>query len=274
MQHKATGLYKDAFICKNKKDGKLYTIIQIKDKKRAEKIIEFIGEQQKNAKFSDLVEHFVYKEDLHIVFQYMRGIPLEKRLKQMCTLEEKMEIGKRLLEKLVLFQMPPYFLCQCLEPDNIIVTDSLKVNFEYTLDKVEEYDTYTNKQACVFLYMVIKILFAEELKKNVIEPMEIFLRRIQSCEDFDSLQIYKLYCESCNEIKKIPDEELAVPKNWLFRLWEKIKSFRKVIKHSILFLIFLGVCIYTIYSIWHSFQVKGYQKNYNSIGTVEIEEDG
>ena len=274
VQHKMTGLHKDIYICKNREDNQLYTIIRMKDKNSTTKIIEFICEQKKNTKFSDFVEYFVYKEDLHIVFRYKRGTILEKHLKQICTIEERMEIGKKILEKLVLFQVTPYFLCQCLELDNIFITDSLEVNFEYTLDKVEKYDTYTTKQAEAYLYRVITVLFSKELKKHVIEPMEHFLKKIQTYEDFDSLHMYKLYCESCDEIRKIPDEDLAVSKNWFFRLWERIKSFRKVIRDSILSLIFLGVFLYMIYSIWSSFQIKGYQKNYNSIGTVEIGDDG
>lgn len=274
VQHRVTGLHKDIYICKNKEDGQLYTIIRIKDKKNTAKIVEFICEQKRNAKFSDFVEYFAYKEDLHIVFQYIRGMELERRLKQVCTLEERMEIGKKLLEKLVLFQLPPYFLCQCLELNNIFVTDSLEVNFDYTLDKVEEYEIYTNRQAEAYLYRVIYILFAKELKKNVIEPMDKFLKKIQTDENFECLQIYKSYCECCDRIRKIPDEELAVSKNWFYRFWEKVKSFHKVIKGSLLLLIFFGVFLYMIYSIWCSFQIKGYQKNYNSIGTVEIGDDG
>lgn len=274
VQHKVSGLHKDIYICKNKEDGRLYTIIRIKDKKNTAKIVEFICEQKRNTKFSDLVEYFVFNEDLHIVFQYIRGMALEQRLKQVCTLEERMGIGKKLLEKLVLFRLSPYLLCQCLELNNIFVTDNLEVSFNYTLDKVEEYENYTDRQAIVYVYRVMQVLFAKELKKNVIEPMEKFLKTIQTYEVFECLQIYKSYCESCDMIKNIPDDELEISKNWFYRFWEKVKSFRQVIKGALLFLIFLGVFIYMIYSIQNSLRNKGYQKNYNAIGTVEIHNDG
>lgn len=274
IQHRETGLDKNIYLCKNKEDNQLYTIIQLKDKKITASVLEFLCDQKRNAKFSDYVEYFVYKEDLHVVFRSTKGMTLEKHLQQICTLEERMEIGKKLLEKLVIFQLPSYFLCQCLEPQHIFVTDSLEVMFDYTLDRLGEYDSFTFKQAEAYLYRVLKSLFRKELKNKVIVPMESFLNELQNYDEFDCLDIYKSYCVACDEIRKIPEEELFVSGNWTFRFWEKVKRFCKVIRGSILLLLFLGVFIYMVYSIWNSFQIKGYQKNYHAIGTVEIGDDG
>lgn len=274
VQHSVSNLKKEIYICKNNKDNQLYTVICIKDKKITNQIIEFICEQKNNKKFSDLIDNFVYKEELHIVFAYAEGMPLEKRLRQNCTLEERMEIGKKLLEKLVLYQLPFYFQCQCLKIENIYQTDALDIKFQYTLEDVEDYDSYTGQTASAYLYQIIKILFEKELKNNVIEPMQEFLKMVQKGEMEDPLKIYRAYCEICERIKKIPKEEMQTPKNWIFRLWEKIKSIKAVIRGILMTLIFLCVFGYMIYNIYMSFQTKGYEKHFETIGTVQIENDG
>jgi hypothetical protein len=273
VQHGNTGRYQDIYVGRNNENHELYTIIRIKDKQVTNQIIEFISEQKNNKKFVDLVEYFAYKGELHIVFSYMEGMSLEKRLQQNCSLDERMEIGKKLLEKMVLYQLPFYFQCQCMKMENIIVTDALDVGFQYTLENVEEYSSYTWQMASAYLYRILKSLFAKELKKNVLEPMKEFIGRIQKDEKGDYLKIYREYCSVCEEVREIPEEELQIPKNWLFRCWTKIKSVRGIIKGTMMTLIFLCVFGYMVYSIYRSFQIKGYKQHFESIGTVQMEND-
>lgn len=272
VKHNVSGIHKDIYICRNSEDHQLYTLVCIKDKKVTNKIIQFLCKQKKNKKFSDLIENFVYEENFYIVFAYAEGMSLEKRLKQNCSLEERMEIGKKLLEKMVLFHLPYYFQCQCLKMENIVLTDALDVKFQYNLEKIEEYHSYTWQTASAYLYHILKSLFVKELKNNVLDPMKEFLDIVQKGKENDYLKIYQKYCNVCEKIKKIPQEELQTPRNWIFRLWEKIKSFRGVIKGVMLTLIFICVFVYMIYSIYMSLQIKGYKKNFESIGTVQIKE--
>lgn len=274
VQHGMSDMQKEIYVCRNEEDKQLYTVIRIKDKKITNRIIEFICEQKNNRKFSDLVDNFVYKEELHVVFTYAEGTCLEKRLKQNCTLEERMEIGKKLLEKLVLYQLPFYFQCQCLKMENIYQTDALDIRFRYTLEDIEEYDTYTVQTASAYLYQILKNLFDKELKKNVLDPMKEFLKMVQRGEEEDTLKMYRMYCDVCEKIKEIPPEDMLTSRNKLFFFWQKVKSLHGIIRGSIMVLVFLFVFGYMVYHIYQSFQVKGYEKHFESIGTVLIQDDG
>ena len=274
VRHNASGLKKEIYVCRNKEDKQLYTVICIKDKKVTNRIIEFICKQKNNKKFSDLIDNFVYKEDLHVVFTYAEGMSLEKYLKQKCTLEERLEIGKKLLEKLVLYEIPFYFQCQCLKIENIFLTDAMDIKFQYTLEDIEEYASYKGQTARAYLYQILKILFNKELKDKVIEPMQEFLKMLQREEEMEYLKIYQAYCEVCEKIKKIPKEEIQTPKGRIFYFWQKIKSMRGIIKGSLMALIFICVFGYMIYSIFMSFKIKGYERHFKEIGTVQIEDDG
>lgn len=265
---------KDTYVCKNQENQMLYTIIQIKKKNITNQIIEFICEQKNNKKFSDFVEHFVYEEHLHIVFSHEEGVSLQKYLNEKCTLEERLEIGKKILEKLVLYQLHPYFQCECLKKENIFITKAMDVSFRYTLDKVEKYSAYSEQKAKVYFYQCMKFLFEKELKDNVIKPMQDFLKMVEKEETLDYLALYKTYCKVIEQVKKIPKEEMRTPKGKLYFLWEKIKSMRKVIKRSILVIVFICVFAFMVYSIIKSFKTKGYEKHFETIGTVEIRNDG
>lgn len=272
MQHSYAGLQMDIYVCRRRSDQRLYTVIRIRNKKVTAKIIEFISVQKNSTKFSDLTDQFVFQEDLHVVFQYAEGIPLDKKLEQQCTLEERMEIGRKLLERLILLELPEYFQCQCLQPEAIIVSDSGQVGFRYTLRDAEKYKTYTKTQALACLYRILRLLFVPELQRNVLDPMADFLKQLQVQEITDAMEQYRLYCEACEEIKKIPKEELGMTKNFWYRLWNLVKSVRGRIKKAMLTLIFIGVFVYMVYSIFMAFRIKGYVRHFEYIGTMEIEE--
>ena len=274
VQSVSSDVAKDCYVCRNQEDQLLYTVIKIKKKKITSQIIEFICEQKNNKKFSDLVEHFVSEEKLHIVFSHEEGLCLQKYLEQKCTLEERLELGKKILEKLVLYELHPYFQCECLKKENIYITEAMDISFRYTLEKIEKHSSYSEQMAKVYFYQCIKLLFEEELKNNVVKPMQDFLKKVEKMEKLDYLALYKSYCKVCEQVRKIPKEEMRTPKGRLFFLWEKIKSMRKWIKRSIMLIIFLCVLGFTVYSIVMSFRTKGYEKHFETIGTVQIENDG
>lgn len=272
VRHFYAGLHMDHYVCQCGRDPQLYNIIRVKNQKLAAQIIEFLSAQKSSRKFSDFVDAFVSQGDLHAVFTYTQGLGLQRKLEEPCTLPERMEIGKRLLERMVLLEQPYYFQCQCLHPENIIVTPSLDVRFWYTFKDIEKYDTYVEQQAAAYLYRVVKLLFETELGKNVLDPMAAFLKQVQEERHLDYMVQYRRYCEACEEIKKIPPEEMELPQNFLYHFWNFIKSVRGLIKRTMLAIIFICVFIYMVYCMFRSFQVKGYVWHFDSIGTMQLEE--
>lgn len=273
VRHLYAGLHMDHYVCRCRDSRQLYNIIRVKNRKITAQIIEFLSIQKSSKKFSDFVDEFVYQGDLHAVFTYTEGKNLLRKLEEPCTLEERMEIGKRLIERMVLLEQPYYFQCQCLSPENIIVTASLDVRFWYTFHDIEKYDTYGGQQAAAYLYRVIRLLFAPELRNHVLDPMEDFLKQLQEEKQPDDMVRYQRYCAVCEEIRKIPKEEMELPKNFLYHVWNFIKSVRGLIKRTMLTLIFICVFIYMICCIYRSFQVQGYVWHFQSIGTMQLEEE-
>lgn len=273
LQHLHSDPDMDSYVCRRKSDRQLYLIIRIRDKNVTNHIMEFICDQKNNKNFSDFIEYFVSEGDLHVVFAYAQGVPLQKKLEQPNTLKERMMLGKRILEKLILLGQPYYFICECLKPEHIVVTDAGEIGFRYTLEHVERYNTYTARQALNSLHNVLQLLFEGELRKNVLDPMETYLLQLLKEERLDCMAQYRLYNEVCEEILNMPEDDLAMPKNILSRFWESLKRVHGWIKKVMLPLIFIGVFIYMVYNIYMSVYVKDYVHHFGAIGTMAIEEE-
>ena len=272
VQHLSAGSKKEIYSCRCSGEDDLFTVICFKDKDLTNSIIEYICEQKKNTSFTDLVEHFVAGEYFHVVFEEPKGVELERKLRQHPTLVERLVIGKKIMEKLVLQKPDSYFLCQCMTPMNIYVTDSGDISFYYSLFEVDRHADYTGQKAVAYLYRVLYMLFADELKKNVVEPMDEFLKTLKEMEDVDYIELYKGYSDTMVAVLGIPEEELETPKNFLFRLWSKMKGVRTRLKKVLLFVIFVGVFIYMIYTIHNAGRVKNFADHFKSIGSVTIQE--
>ena len=272
VQHLSAGPKKEIYSCRCSGEDDLFTVICFKDKDLTNSIIEYICEQKKNTSFTDLVEHFVAGEYFHVVFEEPKGVELERKLRQHPTLVERLVIGKKIMEKLVLQKPDSYFLCQCMTPMNIYVTDSGDISFYYSLFEVDRHADYTGQKAVAYLYRVLSMLFADELKKNVVEPMDEFLKTLKEMEDVDYIELYKGYSDTMVAVLGIPEEELETPKNFFFRLWSKMKGVRTRLKKVLLFIIFVGVFIYMIYTIHNAGRVKNFADHFKSIGSVTIQE--
>ncbi len=272
VQHLSAGPKKEIYSCRCSGEDDLFTVICFKDKDLTNSIIEYICEQKKNTSFTDLVEHFVAGEYFHVVFEEPKGVELERKLRQHPTLVERLVIGKKIMEKLILQKPDSYFLCQCMTPMNIYVTDSGDISFYYSLFEVDRHADYTGQKAVAYLYRVLSMLFADELKKNVVEPMDEFLKTLKEMEDVDYMELYKGYSDTMVAVLGIPEEELETPKNFLFRLWSKTKGVRTRLKKVLLFVIFVGVFIYMIYTIHNAGRVKNFADHFKSIGSVTIQE--
>ena len=272
VQHISAGPKKEIYSCRCSGEDDLFTVICFKDKDLTNSIIEYICEQKKNTSFTDLVEHFVAGEYFHVVFKEPKGVELERKLRQHPTLVERLVIGKKIMEKLILQKPDSYFLCQCMTPMNIYVTDSGDISFYYSLFEVDRHADYTGQKAVAYLYRVLSMLFADELKKNVVEPMDEFLKTLKEMEDVDYMELYKGYSDTMVAVLGIPEEELETPKNFLFRLWSKTKGVSTRLKKVLLFVIFVGVFIYMIYTIHNAGRVKNFADHFKSIGSVTIQE--
>ena len=261
---------KELYTCEQEGSLRKYRIIRLKDHALVLRVLAFLMEEKKKGTLADLVEVFSNGQDLCVVFAAAEGREFLSFLEEEPSLKERIQVGHNVLEKLVLYDMPPYFMCQNLSFEHILVEEDLSVGFSYTLDVISEYQNFTEKQAQMYVYHFLSSLFQVELARKTVDAMEAFLKELLKGKYTDNLAVFKQYEQAAALTLQIPGEELRLPKTKFFQFWQKLKKGMPFFKKLLFVLVYAGVFVYMIYCLVSCNQVKGYEQNFESIGTLEI----
>lgn len=261
----------ERYICRENGTGVQYTIVRIKDKAVIRNVMGFFMQQLGNSHFTDFSACFMAEESLHIVMKYVDGMPLSDKLRnEICPLEERLEIGRKILEQIMLQNMPGYFLQDCLKLPQILITAGLDIHFDYGLSRCADYDKSSFVQIQGRLYKVWSALFEEELRKKLYEPLETFCMSLKKGKFQDILEIYTAYDHLCKAMLGLSPEELSTPKTWPFRLWEKIRRFIPMFKRLIALALFTAAVLFLVYSVKNAMSDGAVKQTFESIGTLQI----
>lgn len=261
----------EVYICRDISADREYTVLRIKDKDIVAELMVYINQNIKET-FIDFVERFVFEGDLCLVFRYHRGLSLSAKLKyEYSSISERMTIGKKILDEIVLLDMPLYFLKNCLSGERIIVRPSLDVSFNYVPADIRHFAAADDRAVLAGFTAIFDLLFADELSKQSAPLINQFYADLHKEQHFNSIELYKQYTQMCREVELIPEEELNQPKSKWFLLWEKIKkSFGKFKKILGIALLVLSI-VYLAYTIGDALNptITPVQ-HFEFIGTLEM----
>lgn len=278
IRHVQSSSSKDIYICRrnNEQNGREYTVICIKDIAVCQQLLKFFSEKVETKKFTDFVEYFTFEGKLHIVFFNSRLMTLGEKLRiQVCPFAERLEIAQKILERIIYLSMPYAFIADALVPEHITVSDTLDVRFNYEMSNFDRMDSYTLKEAGHNIADVLRFLFQEELEKMSCPEIDELLQWLESDGYQSYLDILYKFNEYYTLLKDKPEEEVAVPKTKLFKLWEKLKIVFGWLKKLLMAALLVAVVIYLAYSIvdFINPQSKGSINpvdSFNAIGTQQI----
>lgn len=249
-----------------------YTILRLKDRSVVPELMVYLTTNIQPRIFTDYIEHFVFEEDFYIVLKYYRGVTLSEKLKnEYCSLNERLKIGAKILERIVLLDMPSYFLSNCLIEDRIVVKPSLDVYFNYVPSDISSFAAADDTAVLKAVTVLINKLFADELAKQSVPPINEFCLVLQNEQFFDSIELYKLYMQMYREAQLISEEEVQKPKSKWFLLWERVKKLIKILKKLLAALLLILAIVYLIQTIDRAIHpVIKNEKHFEYIGTVRI----
>lgn len=263
----------ERYICMEEEEGTNYTVIRIKNRMWIMRTMEFLMRQMENHAFTDFVSCFASGEYMHVVMKYAEGIPLKGKLQdENCPLEERMAIGKAILDKIMLLNMPDYFLQDCLKQESIIVSPALEINFRYCLSDINQYGRVQFRDVQICLRRLFEALFGWEMDRRVLAPASRFCSLLKRGEYQDILAVYADYGAICREIGDIPAVELATPRTRGFLAWERIKRCFAPVKKILFLLVMLCAVFFLVYSVYESMQEGGRKELFEYIGTLEIKD--
>lgn len=261
----------ERFLCKEESDGRCYTVIRMKDRDWITKTMEFLIREMENESFTDLSCCFAGEEYFHVVLAYTEGISLQEKLdNEICSLEERLAVGRHLLERIMLLDMSDYFLQECLNPAHIVVSPDLDVAFTYELNTIFQYDRFGFEQVRRRLLQVMEILFEGELKKKMLPPLNHFCDMLQKAEWKDVVEIFRQYREMYQKVLSMAPEEMELPNTRIFRVWERLRRLIVPLKKIMALLLLMFAVLYLIYTVQKSVETSAEKKAFDSIGTLEI----
>ena len=265
---KQTGEVYDCYICRNISGGGLCRIMSIKDRSLFAELAGWLTDNINSDSFTDYIEHFIYEDRFCIVMKYTEGITLSLKLAtESLPLQERLELGRRLLERIVLQDMPDYFLAKCFDPDCMVISSDLSVSFNYPVFDITE-DRSANGRECI--EPVFRLLFAKELERKVPDIIMDFIRRLPELSKERMIDLYGEYYDMMLKLEGY-DENSEQPKTFWYKLWDKIKKIFNVLKKIVIIgLIIASVC-YLIYTIIDPGKNTDNNGHFTSIGTVNIE---
>lgn len=272
--HKArneSGLYQ--YLCKNETDGALYQLFGRKREFIDKETIAFLNEQLNNKEFIDFKDLFVYEDQLIAVMSYHVAPTLQERFKKDLEFEERLEIGRGILEAFLLQKMPPHFRLQCLDMERILVTDSLEVQFAYSLEDMELACARKEEDVWVAFASLLEKMWKPELSRDIIPALKRYLEFLRSKERKTQESVYRNYLLMMETMKAMSKTERNQPNQRLLRIWKCIHRQIPRLCRIAAFLILLAALLLLGYSIWKQKQPTGTTEPLiRYIGTLELKE--
>lgn len=261
----------ERYICREEAGSKSCAVTCIKNRLWIKKTAKFLMQQMENRYFTDYLSCFFSRECLYVVMEHGEGISLKEKLgKEDCSLRERMEIGKKLLEKSMILNMPEYFLQDCIRPETVMLSSALEVSFQYGLSQISDYGSFHFWQVQNRLGSLFEILFSDGRRKDLLPPVSGFCNSLREGGYQNLLEIYAAYGSMCKALQELPPEESILAKAWSFRIWEGIKKCFAPLRRLCAIAIMLLAVIFLIYSVRESMQEDGETKMFQAIGTLEI----
>lgn len=260
----------ESFICRNyeEMEQERYLLVKIKHQKMVYQVLTFFMELKKKREKTDFIDCFNWEENFYAVFLYKEELLLKEKLQQEeLNLLERLEIGKRLLEKQLNYPLPVYLYHEGLK--NIMVSKSLEVEFNYPLEDITQLGKIEYKDVCKQLEVIFSILFRKEREAEISIQLTGFLNKLKQEQLEDDLQIYKEYKRVYEKLLVLQNEKIR-PKNIWIRGWKQIKMATKFIK-PVVAVVLLATCLFCLIETIKECNREPKEKVLiEKIGTIEV----
>ena len=259
----------EQFLCEDTEDksGQMYDIFRFGQRELVVKLIIVFMDLKKNKAFEDFRECFSKDGELCLVFTHSKESSLVEKLeKEVCILKERIAMGRNLLERILLLDMPDMLVYDILQGERICVAASLDVSFQYSLDQIEDFESVTIKRIQDRMADVFSILFERELRLEASTDISDFIKNLRDGVYKEYLEIYQAYSQLSD---KLNQEGLVIrPNTFWFRVWEKTKAVFKRMKPIFVAALILVLALYLIYSILNPAKTTQEAFNFQKIGTL------
>lgn len=262
----------ESSLCKDLETDQLCLLVRFRDAADCRRMLPLMAAQRSNRSFEDYQGLFTQNGELYLHFRYTQAPLLKKRLEKGDLLfRERLELTRDLLERMTLLDMPPILQYEALRECNVTVDEALRARFNYVLQSLDKGDNVDMTFICVRVSEWLKMIFAQELEAESVPEVSGLRKRLDQGEFASYLEIYRAYDEVRKVLLQRTAQGPAEPRTWLFRLWDRIKGWSRLVKPILVGLVLVASFCYLLYTLLVPSLPSGTPVRFDRIGTVEIQ---
>lgn len=248
-----------------------YTILHFRKEETVKTLLPLFYSLQENTVYEDYYGCFTRNEELYAVFYKRKGIPLSEQLAgQSLSLEQRILIGKRILEKFLLWRLPDFLICQLLDSSRVLIRDGeVAFCYDWDLSITEKTDiAVVNQRMAQFL----QNLFQREAEYAVSPKLMSLLDNLKQNIPKDFFAIYEAYSSLYDVMPKEAEEYVS----GFGRIKQKIYALVKKGSECMGILLFLTAYAAAILFMVKEIKSQNHKKEepegiiYETIGTLRI----
>jgi len=265
----------DVYVCRDlwEEKERTYLLVAIKNPDLIHRCAPFFTGQAENRVFTDFVECFSKEGQFYIVFVYYTKSLFRAKLSEgFYFLTERLEIGKSLLSRILLQNMPPNILYEALQDRNLLLDDTLQVYFNYVLEEIPSYGLLSMDRVQMELGRIFRMLLRQEIETQAVDEIQAFVDDLEHCVFTDYMAIYEAYDRIYDMLTALFEAGEVNPKSFLFRCWDRIKKMVRYLKPVFAGIVLVTALGFLIYSLANpSVKPGAIPPAIKAIGTVQIE---
>ena len=267
-----TGLLQ--YVCKNvaEDDGHVYRIVMVPSEQTDKGLIGWLFDIWQAGRFHELRQYASERDRLKVVVDCgaESAVPMADMLDtEPLSLKERIHMGGKLLERLILSDVPDFFAVHSLDPEHVCFTENLDCSLRFELEYLTEYDEADLARVFHRLRAVLRRLFAGELREKKMPELKELLDRILQQEFSDMMEVYRAWLPIADKYAGM-DEERLEPKTLGRIVWDKVMALLGFLKKWVGVAIVLIAVAYLVLAI-RAFTAPTKQMDvYQSVGNMTI----
>jgi len=258
--------------CLAENGGERYTMLHFMDEQYVRKLLSPFFALMDNHMFEDYKGCFTNGNDLYLVFYKRKGIPLAELLQEnTLSAEQRLQIGKHILEKILLWNLPEFMICQLLcDMGQILVTGKEAVfDYEWRQQIRLEADMgLVNESMAAF----IKQLFHREIEYGIGYGLTELTTFLEEGKTEDVFAVYEAYCRLLDGFKVGEDAYVSRKKKLQQRVSGVVKKGLKIGEMLLLLAVYLATAGLLVQEIQEEKKEKQDAQGvvFEKIGTLTI----
>lgn len=202
-----------------------------------DQVILMALELKENPAFGDFSEYFPDEGRVYLVFSYLEGQSLAMETVELLPAETRFSLVQKVLEKLVLMNLPVFLQWEVLQPEHVRVSwmegqgePETEIGFFYELGDLKRLGEIAEQDVWDRLGPLIELLFQEELEKGYYSELEAFLKALGAGDLNSVMEVYQAWLLLLPVLTEVRGPKKVVKESWIDRLKKRQKQVMTAVK--------------------------------------------